>query len=795
MTIQRTGGEFLVNSATLNGQDGSSVAALADGRFVVTYNDNSQSGGDTSSRAIRARIFNADGTPSVPEFLVNTTVFSDQSDSSVTVLADGRFVVTWSDGSASGGDTSGTAIRARIFNADGTQSVSELLVNTTVTNSQSESSVTALADGRFVVTFSDDSASGGDTSGFAVRARIFNADGTPSVVEFLINTSITNAQYESRVTALADGRFIVTWTDGSQSGGDTSSAAIRARIFNADGTQSVPELLVNTTVTNSQVQSNVAALADGRFVVTWTDGSQSGGDTSGSAIRARIFNTDGTSSVPEFVVNSTVLSDQNFSSVTALADGRFIVTWTDQSLSGGDTSSNAIRARIFNADGTPSVPEFLVNTTVANAQVDSSVTALADGRFVVTFSDFSVSGGDTSVAAIRAQVFDPTVYDGTASAETVTGGAFTDNYFGYGGDDLISGRGGDDYVSGGDGSDMLNGDEGNDRLSGGTGGDLINGGIGDDQLRGEAGLDQLFGGDGNDYLNGGAGGDILNGGTGWDAARYDNALASVDARLYNAALNTGEAAGDLYNSIEQLVGGYFSDALYGDGNNNIIAGLGGDDVMDGVGGAVDYFYGGDGADQVFCRQGIEVIDGGNGYDYARYDYADTGLRAYLYDYTQNTGYAAGDYYISVEALVGSGFGDDLRGDTGVNIIYGGGGNDFIVGFGGVDIMNGGAGIDSFFYSSAFDGGTGDSIQDFVSGTDRIMVDGSQFGLGSPGGVALDAFRFVAGFSATLATTQFGYEATTREVWYDFNGTGAGGRVTLAYLQLGATLANTDILVL
>jgi Ca2+-binding RTX toxin-like protein len=737
MTIQRTGGEFLVNSATLNGQDGSSVAALADGRFVVTYNDNSQSGGDTSSRAIRARIFNADGTPSVPEFLVNTTVFSDQSDSSVTVLADGRFVVTWSDGSASGGDTSGTAIRARIFNADGTQSVSELLVNTTVTNSQSESSVTALADGRFVVTFSDDSASGGDTSGFAVRARIFNADGTPSVVEFLINTSITNAQYESRVTALADGRFIVTWTDGSQSGGDTSSAAIRARIFNADGTQSVPELLVNTTVTNSQVQSNVAALADGRFVVTWTDGSQSGGDTSGYAIRARIFN----------------------------------------------------------ADGTPSVPEFLVNTTVANAQVDSSVTALADGRFVVTFSDFSVSGGDTSVAAIRAQVFDPTVYDGTASAETVTGGAFTDNYFGYGGDDLISGRGGDDYVSGGDGSDMLNGDEGNDRLSGGTGGDLINGGIGDDQLRGEAGLDQLFGGDGNDYLNGGAGGDILNGGTGWDAARYDNALASVDARLYNAALNTGEAAGDLYNSIEQLVGGYFSDALYGDGNNNIIAGLGGDDVMDGVGGAVDYFYGGDGADQVFCRQGIEVIDGGNGYDYARYDYADTGLRAYLYDYTQNTGYAAGDYYISVEALVGSGFGDDLRGDTGVNIIYGGGGNDFIVGFGGVDIMNGGAGIDSFFYSSAFDGGTGDSIQDFVSGTDRIMVDGSQFGLGSPGGVALDAFRFVAGFSATLATTQFGYEATTREVWYDFNGTGAGGRVTLAYLQLGATLANTDILVL
>jgi Ca2+-binding RTX toxin-like protein len=498
---------------------------------------------------------------------------------------------------------------------------------------------------------------------------------------------------------------------------------------------------------------------------------------------------------PEFLVNSTTLNSQFDSSVTALADGRFVVTYTDNSVTGGDTSGPAIRARIFNADGTQSVPEFLVNTTVTSFQEGSSVTALADGRFVVTFTDTSSSGGDTSGLAVRAQVFDPTVYDGTSSAETVTGGDFDDNYFGYGGDDSISGRGGDDYLSGGDGSDTLNGDDGNDRLSGGAGVDFMFGGAGDDQLRGEAGIDQLFGGDGNDYLNGGVGGDILNGGAGWDSVRYDNALTSVDARLYNAALNTGEAAGDIYTSIEQLVGGYFSDVLYGDGNNNIIAGLGGDDVMDGVGGAVDYFYGGDGTDQVFCRQGIEVIDGGNGYDYARYDYADTGLRAYLYDYTQNTGYAAGDYYISVEALVGSGFGDDLRGDAGVNIIYGGNGNDFIVGLGGADALYGGAGVDSFFYSSAFDGGTGDAIQDFVSGNDRILVDGSQFGLGSPGGVALDAFRFVAGLNATLATIQFGYDAASREVWYDFNGTGAGGRTTLAYLQAGATMTANDIIVL
>jgi Ca2+-binding RTX toxin-like protein len=811
MTIARVGSEFVANSTTLNDQFASSVTALADGRFVVTFTDNSQSGvganADTSGYAVRARIFNADGTQSIPEFLVNTTTISDQNDSRVTALADGRFVVIFTDRSVGGGNTSGSAVKARIFNTDGTQSVPEFLVSSATSTFQSDSSVTVLADGRFVVTFSDESRGGvgpnADGSGSAVRARIFNIDGTQSVPEFLVNITTARDQSDSNVTALVDGRFVVTFTDTSESGtgtnADDNNLAVRARIFNADGSQSVPEFLVNKTTSSAQFASRITALADGGFVVTFTDGSLSGAgsnaDASDSAIRARIFNADGSQSVPEFLVNTTTANDQSDSSVTALADGRFIVTWTDLSLSGGDTSGVAVRARIFNRDGTQSVPEFLVNTTTGGSQGLSSVTALADGRLVVTFSDFSQSGGDTTFGAVRVQVFDPRSYDGTSAAETVTGGAFDDNYFGYGGADVISGRGGDDFLSGGEGSDTLNGDDGNDRLSGGGDGDLINGGTGDDQLRGEAGSDQLFGGDGNDYLNGGAGGDVLNGGAGWDSVRYDNALSSVDARLYNAALNTGEAAGDSYIGIEQLVGGYFSDVLYGDGSNNIIAGLGGDDVMDGVGGAVDYFYGGDGRDQVFCRSGADVIDGGNGFDYARYDYASVGLRAYLYDSTQNSGDAAGDYYTSVEALVGTAFGDDLRGDAIGNIISGGNGNDFIVGLAGADLLNGGAGVDSFFYSSAFDGGTGDLIEDFVSGTDRIMVDGSQFGLGSPGGVAIDAFRFVSGASANLATTQFGHDAVTGEVWYDFNGTGGGGRTTLAYLQAGATLVNTDILVL
>jgi hypothetical protein len=80
-----------------------------------------------------------------------------------------------------------------------------------------------------------------------VRGQIFNADGGKAGGEFLVNTTTTGDQYGSAVTALGDGRFVVTWTDDSATGGDTSGGAVRGQIFNADGGKAGGEFLVNTT--------------------------------------------------------------------------------------------------------------------------------------------------------------------------------------------------------------------------------------------------------------------------------------------------------------------------------------------------------------------------------------------------------------------------------------------------------------------------------------------------------------------------------------------------------------------
>jgi Ca2+-binding RTX toxin-like protein len=362
----------------------------------------------------------------------------------------------------------------------------------------------------------------------------------------------------------------------------------------------------------------------------------------------------------------------------------------------------------------------------------------------------------------------PQRFHGYAQADTIVGGAFGDVFDGRGGNDQIQSGGGNDEVHGGDGDDTLSGEDGNDTVTGDGG---------------------------NDVLSGGAGADSLDGGTGWDVVDYASSGPGLGVLLFDASLNTGGAAGDRYTGIEAVRGSMHADVLVGDLATNGLLGGAGNDWLDGFGGG-DVIFGEAGNDDLIARRESDELDGGTGFDFARYDFADSGLKAYLYDTSQNTGFAAGDTYASIEGLTGSNLTDDLRGDGNQNIIYGLEGDDFIVGLGESDLLIGGDGQDLFHFVGIGDGGPGgDAIQDFVSGQDRISVTGAFFGLGSPGGVPIDSFRFVTGSSANLATSQFIYNGATQQLFYDIDGTGAGVQVLLATLQAGATMAAGDIIVI
>ncbi len=154
------------------------------------------------------------------------------------------------------------------------------------------------------------------------------------------------------------------------------------------------------------------------------------------------------------------------------------------------------------------------------------------------------------------------------------------------------------------GADVLHGLGGNDTLTGGAGNSHLAGGIGDDVL---------YGGAGNDVLYGGSGADTLNGGGGIDTASYLYATAGVTAKLSARTDNTGDATGDMYVALENLIGSNFADILVGDSGTNDIRGGTGSDVISGWGGN-DTLVGQSGNDVIYGGAGNDLIYGGGGAD-------------------------------------------------------------------------------------------------------------------------------------------------------------------------------------
>jgi hypothetical protein len=490
----RLGSELLVNTATASTQNNPHITALSNGGFVVTWEDSSAgvggATGDSSSTAVKAQVFLADGTRVGPELLVNTATAGFQGVQQITALANGGFVVTWEDSSAgvggAAGDSSSRAVKAQVFLADGTRVASELLVNTATAGFQGNPQITALANGGFVVTWPDqslgDGGASGDSSNSAVKAQVFAADGTRVGSEFRVNTATTGFQGFPQITTLANGGFVVTWRDDSQgvggATGDSSNSAVKAQVFAADGTRVGSELLVNTATANAQDRSQITALANGGFVATWEDGSAGSGgatgDSSGTAVKAQVFAADGTRVGSELLVNTATANGQDRPDITALANGAFVVTWQDSSAvaggATGDGSDLAVKAQVFLADGTRVGSELLINTATANDQIQPQITALANGGFVVTWQDLSrgVGGatGDSNSFAVKAQVFAVSIIIGDGGNNVLAGTPGNDTIFGLGGDDtaLFSGNrssytlqvvGSTLVISGLDGTDTL----------------------------------------------------------------------------------------------------------------------------------------------------------------------------------------------------------------------------------------------------------------------------------------------------------------------------------------------------
>lgn len=253
--------------------------------------------------------------------------------------------------------------------------------------------------------------------------------------------------------------------------------------------------------------------------------------------------------------------------------------------------------------------------------------------------------------------------------------------------------------------------------------------------------------------------------------------------------NTGTMIGDILlgtgdDLFDSRLGTTTGATFGGDGSDRIYTGAGNQSLLGGVGN--DVLMGGAGADLIY---------GGGDFDYALYSSAASGVVANLA--TGGTvGDAKGDTFGALEGLIGSNFSDILTGDTQGNRLLGGAGNDLLNGGLGNDTLFGQTGRDAFVFNTIPNSVSNfDRIGDYVVIDDQIRIDDAAYaGIGPPGSLAAAAFVANATGLAGDATDRIIYNSSTGALYFDPNGSAAGGRVLMGFLSAGLAMTSAEFAV-
>jgi Ca2+-binding RTX toxin-like protein len=407
---------------------------------------------------------------------------------------------------------------------------------------------------------------------------------------------------------------------------------------------------------------------------------------------------------------------------------------------------------------------------------------------------------------------------GSDFADTLTGSIGSNVIAGGAGDDLINALGGSDTVTGGSGNDTVDA-----AVSGSVhllknGNDVVVTSGGGSASVGTTELLRLTGSGADDsFTLGNLAGTVdaleINGGGGFDTAIFTAVPGGVEVDL---ATGTVDANGNFtitLQSIESVVGSDQRDTLLGSAGADVLAGGQQADTLDGRGGDDRFVYN--------AGDGDEAIEGGLGNDTVDVNFgtATVELSTVASQLRVDVALQGPDDRLTVAntetvRLFASGGNDTITiGGNGSTIelgnlagsgvvaggvqVFGGAGNDqlnasgvtqalVLAGGAGADTLQGSAGVlQGFRYDGAGDGG--DTIVAFESGTDRVQVSGSGFGVTSIT-QGQNFFAATLGSGLGVSAPAFIFEAASGRLAYDSDGDGGAAFVVLATLQAGTIQA-------
>ena len=201
--------EFQINSFTTSNQDFPMISHDSAGGFVVAWASETQDG---SLYGIFGQRFGSSGSKVGGEFQVNSFTLNFQTKPAISHDSAGGFVVAWQsytqDGSSDG-------VFGQRFNSSGSKVGGEFQVNSFTTSIQHFPAISHDFAGGFVVAWQSNNQDGPSDGIFGQR---FNSSGSKVGGEFPVNSFTSNRQDAPAISHDSAGDFVVAWESNTQDG-------------------------------------------------------------------------------------------------------------------------------------------------------------------------------------------------------------------------------------------------------------------------------------------------------------------------------------------------------------------------------------------------------------------------------------------------------------------------------------------------------------------------------------------------------------------------------------------------
>lgn len=307
-------------------QQSEGIVADRDGSFLVSWSESI-----AGESHVRARRFSRQGAPLGPVVQVDPPG-SPGGASAIALGPRGRFAVAWTLSSPRPATGDYTSSLARIFNADGVAATGAFPIGYSFAGSLAGDDADTVyltgliwgPGGMLTAAFYEDVTPGLNhfyVARFPSRGGVASYQILPESVLCCFETQ--SVGFSSRSVALAkaadNNSLIAAWPETAQ-----REEGLKARRLAADGTHLGAAFTVAKRPSVLQVKPAIATLADGGFVIVW---SEKGRDGSGDGIFGRAFAADATPQSRDFRVNVATDGDQGPPAIAAGPTGTVVVVW------------------------------------------------------------------------------------------------------------------------------------------------------------------------------------------------------------------------------------------------------------------------------------------------------------------------------------------------------------------------------------------------------------------------------------------------------------------------------------